>query len=200
MAKSDKFSKKVPSLADYKAPWVKEDGTVDVEAAKKAFHTLMVDKAKAQDAREDALSEKQEVTSQVADLQTKLDDKSDPDTKAELDKARAAQAKAEGERDEANLRADRVEIAAEKGLTPAQAKRLVGKDRDELEADADELVKDLGIEPKSTDEENEGDEQVLRTQPRTPRNLTNGGDPKNGADAEPDYDAIAAQLTQPRGF
>lgn len=34
----------------------------------------------------------------------------------------------------------RLEVAAEKGLTPAQAKRLVGSTRDELETDADELL------------------------------------------------------------
>lgn len=34
----------------------------------------------------------------------------------------------------------RLEVAAEKGLTPAQAKRLVGATREELEADAEELL------------------------------------------------------------
>lgn len=34
----------------------------------------------------------------------------------------------------------RLEIAAEKGLTPAQAKRLVGSTREELETDATELL------------------------------------------------------------
>lgn len=37
-------------------------------------------------------------------------------------------------------RALRLEVASEKGLTSAQAKRLVGSTRDELEADADELL------------------------------------------------------------
>lgn len=37
------------------------------------------------------------------------------------------------------LKALRLEVAAEKGLTPAQAKRLTGTTRDELAADADEL-------------------------------------------------------------
>ncbi|MFD6770602.1 hypothetical protein ACFWC6_30765 [Micromonospora chalcea] len=34
----------------------------------------------------------------------------------------------------------RLEVAAEKGLTPAQAKRLVGATREELEADADDIL------------------------------------------------------------
>jgi hypothetical protein len=41
---------------------------------------------------------------------------------------------------EIEAHAIRLEVAAEKGLTPAQAKRLVGSTRAELEADADELL------------------------------------------------------------
>jgi len=37
-------------------------------------------------------------------------------------------------------RAVRLEVAAEKGLTPAQAQRLVGETREQLEADADALL------------------------------------------------------------
>lgn len=45
-------------------------------------------------------------------------------------------------------RAIRAEIANAKGLTPSQAKRLVGASREELEADADELLKDIGAQKK----------------------------------------------------
>ncbi len=41
---------------------------------------------------------------------------------------------------EAEHRALRLEVAAGKGLTPIQAKRLVGATQEELEADADELL------------------------------------------------------------
>jgi len=47
-------------------------------------------------------------------------------------------------------RAVRLEVASEKGLTPAQAKRLVGTTREELEADADDL---LATFPKPVDGE-----------------------------------------------
>jgi hypothetical protein len=40
---------------------------------------------------------------------------------------------------EAELRAARLEVAAAKGLTPAQAARLQGSTREELDADADQL-------------------------------------------------------------
>ena len=49
---------------------------------------------------------------------------------------------------ENEIRALRAEIANAKGLTPTQAKRLVGSSREELEADADELIADLGERKK----------------------------------------------------
>lgn len=192
--KSNKFSSKVPALSDLEAKWVNEDGEVDVEAAKKAMHTLMVDKAKAQDAREDALEDAKEVTAERDDLKTKLESKADPDLKAELDKANDAKSKAESERDEAVNKLDRLEIATEKGLTPAQAKRLVGKDREELEADADELVKDLGIKPKG--EEEDPEDEGAGTRPTSRVKLNNPGDTGGNAGVtDPDhFEKVAAQI------
>lgn len=60
--------------------------------------------------------------------------------KSELEKLTEAQTAAERRAAEAEQRALRLEVAAEKGLTPAQAKRLVGATKEELEADADELL------------------------------------------------------------
>lgn len=40
--------------------------------------------------------------------------------------------------------ASRLRVALDKGLTPSQAKRLVGTTEEELAADADELLADLG--------------------------------------------------------
>lgn len=68
--------------------------------------------------------------------------KADAD-KTEVEKRAAADARA----DAAELRATRLEVAHEKGLTPAQAKRLVGSTREELEADADEVLKDFPVTP-----------------------------------------------------
>lgn len=47
---------------------------------------------------------------------------------------------AEQRASEAEMRALRLEVASERGLNPAQAKRLLGSTREELEADADELL------------------------------------------------------------
>jgi hypothetical protein len=69
-------------------------------------------------------------------------DKADAD-KTETEKRAAADARA----DAAELRATRLEVAHAKGLTPAQAKRLVGTTREELEADADEVLRDFPTTP-----------------------------------------------------
>jgi len=74
-----------------------------------------------------------------AEAATKLQQFEDRDkTEAQrlTERAEAAERRAA----EIESRALRLEVAAEKGLTPAQAKRLVGETRDELVADADELL------------------------------------------------------------
>jgi hypothetical protein len=193
VAKSNKYSSKVPALVDYKPSWLNEDGEItNVDAAIKAVHTLMVDKAKAQDAREDALAENKDLAKERDELQEKVDDKNSPDAQVEIQRAKDRADKAEAQSKKDADRADRLEVAMEKGLTPAQAKRLQGENKEELEADADEILELFG-KPKSSDDGDE-DEDEVSTTPKTRVNLTNGGDPKNGADAEPDYEAIAAQI------
>ncbi len=60
--------------------------------------------------------------------------------KSEIDRAKEAITAAEKRAAEAESKALRAEIAAERGLTLSQAKRLIGTTREELEADADELL------------------------------------------------------------
>ena len=82
---------------------------------------------------------------------------------------------------ESETRAMRAEVANAKGLTPGQARRLVGATREELEADADELLKDIGAQQKQGNRvPNEG-----KTSPKTAgddevrefaRNLFSSGD------------------------
>ena len=65
------------------------------------------------------------------------------------------------------MRALRAEVSNAKGLTPTQAKRLVGATREELEADADELLADLGAQKRKNN-----------VSPRE------GNSPKSGGDDE----------------
>lgn len=72
-------------------------------------------------------------------LRLKLKEFEDRD-KSDLERLTERAEAAEKAVAQAEVRSLRLEIAAEKGLTPAQAKRLVGETRDELEADASELL------------------------------------------------------------
>ena len=63
--------------------------------------------------------------------------------KSELERANARAEEAERRALELELSSVRAAVALEKGLTPSQAKRLVGSSREELEADADDLLTDL---------------------------------------------------------
>lgn len=69
--------------------------------------------------------------------------------KTELEKLTERAAAAEARAAQVELASVRNEIALEKGLTPSQAKRLVGSTRDELAADADELIADLKVSKPS---------------------------------------------------
>jgi len=67
--------------------------------------------------------------------------KSRKEQRAEAEAAAAKNSKG----DDDDLRADRLEIAMEKGLTKAQALRLKGSTREELESDADAYIEEHGL-------------------------------------------------------
>lgn len=117
----------------------------------------------------------------------RLDEIEDAD-KSEVEKLTAQLAKAQGQAQEAELRAMRAEVAAEKGLSAAQAKRLVGGTLEELAADADELLE--SFKPQ------EGTGGVPPSGKPT-ENLRSGGDP-----TEDPVELDPAKLAEavPRGF
>ncbi len=65
--------------------------------------------------------------------------------RSDTEKLTARAEMAERELQATRMQATRLEVAFEKGLTPAQAKRLVGSTREELEADADEVLRDFPV-------------------------------------------------------
>lgn len=94
--------------------------------------------------------EKRAAEKRAAELEARLkefEDRDKTESTRAIERAEAAEKAAAA----AEARALRLEIAAEKGLTPAQAKRLVGESREELEADADELLETF--KPQSTSDD-----------------------------------------------
>lgn len=80
---------------------------------------------------------------QIAELQAKLKEYEDAN-KTEAEKTAERLAALEKTSAESQSRAERLEVALDKGLPKALAARLQGSTREELEADADELLKLVG--------------------------------------------------------
>lgn len=109
--------------------------------------------------------------------------------KSEQGKLNERVSTAEKRADDAEARALRLEVASEKSLTKAQAKRLVGSTQEELEADADELLETFGVK-KSEDDGKES---------RRPKEkLHSGASAKEEPEQSPDELADAV-LKQSRG-
>lgn len=122
--------------------------------------------AGAKKALEEERKARREAEKSANDLRAKLKDIEDAGKDANqklLDRIEAAEKKAADADDrvgKAEANALRLEVAAAKGLNPAQAKRLAGTTRDELEADADELLETFPSgDPKESKE-------TVRTRPR----------------------------------
>jgi len=106
--------------------------------------------------------------------------------KSEIERLTEQQRASEARAAEAESRALRLEVAAEKGLTPVQAKRLVGSTREELESDADELLATF----KSEDE----DASAATGLQRRPREVLRAGARPQAEPEETDPRKLAASL------
>lgn len=132
---SDDQTTDAPDDAPQDAP--SDDGTeLDAAALRQALAAARKDAAKYR-------TKAKELEPLAAKAQ-ELEDAGRSDTEKLTERLTDAESRAAA----AEQRALRLEVAAEKGLTPTQAKRLVGATRDELEADADDLVASFtGPEP-----------------------------------------------------
>lgn len=145
------------------------DPTPDPEPAKDSDTLGEAGKKALEAERKAARAEKK----RADDLAARLKEFEDRD-KSDLDKASERATAAEERAAKAETDLARFQVALEKGLTPSQAKRLVGATREELEADADELLKDLGDAGK----------------PRPPKPDPTQGKPAGQADPGPGLDRL----------
>ena len=91
---------------------------------------------KALDAERKARREAEAKLKDVTDRLTAIEDKD----KSEVDRLTGKVAQLEKDLASATAKADRYEVALDKGLDMTRAKRLTGTTREELEADAEELA------------------------------------------------------------
>lgn len=123
---------------DSKPPW----GSDDEFDAKKAWDLIQNLRGEVKTVKEELSTAKSKITSvegeRDAALKTIKESKESGQSESEKLAAQLADLEKKlADSDHARLRA---EVVAEKGLTPAQAKRLSGTTREELEADAADLL------------------------------------------------------------
>ena len=87
---------------------------------------------------------RREAERKLAEAQAELQ-KIEDSKKSELELATERAARFEAQYNDLVAQSLRSEVALSKGLTTAQAKRLVGETREELEADADELITSFAV-------------------------------------------------------
>lgn len=129
-----------------------------------------------------ALARKHEGNAKAnADAAKRLKDLEDSD-KSEVEKLRESATAAERRASEAEAKALRAEVAHEKGLSPAQAKRLIGSTREELESDADELLSAF-TKPSDDKSDTKSRRPKEKLRPGASNESDDDFDPKKIADA-----------------
>lgn len=143
----------------------------------------------ATDAGKKALNEerkaRRDADKKAADLEARLKDIEDKD-KTEVERLTAKVTELETSLGAAMVSGARLEVALDKGLTAAQAKRLVGDTWDDLTADADELLADLGAKPSDERKPPPGSKPSEDLKP-------GGGDPDEPVETT-DVKALAARM------
>ena len=189
---------KLGKIDDFQAPWESETGSdaeIDAAKLKKYLFNLLTDKAKAEDAAEEANGKVAEAEKNLEDAKAEFAKGDTTGKVAELE-GKLSKAQEEAKTAQGNLL--RLEVATEKGLTPKQAKRLQGETKEDLEADADEILETFGVQPAKQQDEDDEDENTGRTSPRR-LNLVNPGDSGDGG-GEIDFEKAAAEIVGSRVF
>lgn len=197
MPKKTTHQDAVKPLEQFRAPWETEGGgeaEIVKPTLKKFIHALIVDKARAQDARD-------ELTETLATVEKERDD-----AKADAEKASPDEANRKIKRLEdkvADLTAERDKLVSDKeqadlraevlgDLDPKYAKYVKGETQEELEASLEEVKKDFNLESSNEEEEEEDEDRKVRTTPRTKTRLRNSADPSGGKGGdEIDFDKVA---------
>ena len=119
---------------------------------------------------------RQDAEKALADAQKVLTELQDKD-KPEIERLTNQLAEANQRAEKAEAAALRQEVAMEKGLTAAQARRLVGATKDELEADANDLLETFGSGKSTTDEGADQDKGKPQVDGRPKPSLKGGSNP-----------------------
>lgn len=194
-----KNAEKLGKFEDFEWRPDEADADHDFEKTRKYVFNLLLDKAKAQDARDEARAEVKDLEGQVADLEKKV---ADADASGELEKAQAKIAELESQVGELTAAKERSEVIAAQGLDAESVKKLekylpkIGK-RDELEEKASEIIEDFGLTKVGEGDGDEDDsDDDFGTVPRVRRDLRQSGDDPDGSgrSASVDFDKAAEEI------
>lgn len=185
-----KHTDALKSFDEFRAPWETADGSeaeIDKGRIKRFIFNLMGDKAKAQDARDEALEAQKVAEAERDEAKTEAANANPADAQKKIEKLEAENAKLKQEAEDRKAadehEALRKEVIGD--LDPKYAKYVTGDDREALEKSLEAVKTDFGLSDDPS-EDNEDDDDVLRTRPRT--RLQNGGDPKGPRGGELEYD------------
>lgn len=187
---------KLGSFDNFRAPWETEagaDAEIDKAKLKRLIFNFKLGEAK-------ALDEAEESKAKVAEAEKQRDEAKEEAEKASPEEAVRKIARLETAN--AALKAENEKLTSEKeisdlrsevlqGIDPKVAKYVVGTTKEELEKSLADVKADFGITDGDGNDGDDEDEPQVRTRPR-PR-LTNAGDPNpdDGANQEPDFEAVA---------
>lgn len=196
-----KHTDELKTFEEFRAPWETEGGTdaeIDKSRLKRWIFNLLSDKAKAQDAREEAAEKVTSLESDLEQAKTEAASANGDEAQRKIDRlekqlteAKEKAAKLEADKELSDLRA---EVLG--NLDPKYAKYVKGETREELEKSLEEIKADFGLDDEGGDDEDEPEDEglVVRTTPRA--RLKNVADPKNGkpGEAEIDFDKVAGEI------
>lgn len=155
-----------------------EDSDTTVEAAEATDTDSLGDAGKrALDAERKARATAEKA---LRDAEARLKAVDDAD-KSEVEKLTAQVAELSKTAEAATARADRFEVAAAKGLSLAQARRLVGTTKEELEQDAAEMRAELGLD--KVDDKKQSGRPKEDLKPGASNDESDEVDPKKLADS-----------------
>lgn len=183
---------------EFRAPWETESGDeaeIDKSKLKRFIFNLIGDKAKAQDAREDAIEAQKTAEAERDEAKTEAANANPAEAQKKIEKLEAEN-KSLKEAADAREKADEHEKLRQEvlgDLDPKYAKYVQGEDREALEKSLEAVKADFGIKDSSDDDEDD-DEPKVRTRPRS--GLRNPADELSGkgGEGEIDYDKVADQI------
>lgn len=190
------------SLDEFRAPWETEGGSdaeIDKSKLKRWIHGILSDKAKAQDARDEADEAVKKAEKDLETAKSEAASVNGPDAQKKIDALQKKLDETVAERDQLISDKEVAELRTEalKDIDPKYHEWINGTTQDELDKSIEKFKETFGIEDQEADPDDD-DDPVVRTQPRR---LVNGGDDKSGKPGEGDidFDKAADDILSARG-